>query len=258
MNAGDDVDEKFQSLESDIREYLSQLRQDASNPLSYLNLSKEGRIDLVSPIMDAGGYIAVSERLGIPVEESQFISATINTENKVPQQLFLQEDRGASLAIGSSLESKLSDIDEVMKEEDTSTSNQMISKSAIREQVPSGADLVILNRQLEPPPVAERAAEGETMALTAPLRLGILTLAVVATLGFGKTSTGIISSEFVTICRSVTVVLSCAHLLLAFYAGTSTAPQMNRNAFVWFVKVLLGGPLSFNEMRSMDSLKNGA
>jgi hypothetical protein len=59
------------SLVAKINEFLAKQRPEAdTTPLSYVSLGNAGRIDLVEPIMNAGGYISVSKRLGIPVDES--------------------------------------------------------------------------------------------------------------------------------------------------------------------------------------------
>jgi hypothetical protein len=62
---------EFPVLETELREYLSTLDDaalhdpDAPLPLSYLELQSAGRADLAEGCMQHGGYIAVSERLGV-------------------------------------------------------------------------------------------------------------------------------------------------------------------------------------------------
>jgi hypothetical protein len=62
---------EFPVLETELREYLSTLDDaalhdpDAPLPLSYLELQSAGRADLAEGCMQHGGYLAVSDRLGV-------------------------------------------------------------------------------------------------------------------------------------------------------------------------------------------------
>lgn len=254
-NAQSEKAVSFAELEAEIREYLDSREDPGSNPLAYTNLGEAGRTDLISRIMEHGGYLEVSRRLEIPVDESDFIPPPpIRDLNK---SLFRSEDDSPSLLLGRDLEARLGAVEQVI-EDSKAAENSLASsegrRRASRQEVPTGEELRLANEQLVPPVVDEPVPEGELFALTASMRLGMLVLAAVTAVGFGRASPGVISQETITTFRSMAGALGVAHLLVSVYAGGVLAAQYNRNRFLWSVKVLLSGPIGLKYLRSLGSL----
>lgn len=59
------ADPSYEALEAQLTDYL---RQKPGASLKYTDLQKDGRLDLVQGIMKQGGYLAVSQRLGLDVK----------------------------------------------------------------------------------------------------------------------------------------------------------------------------------------------
>lgn len=256
MVAEDKGDESLRTLEADIREFLSQLPDDVTNPLAYVKLRREGRLDLVSRIMDAGGYIEVSQRMGIPVDESQFVPPP-KTLQTTTEPLFQTEEQGASIAVGQSLEDKLNNIEDAMKTDSRPSGDK--TRGYVRmDDVPSADELIAQNQQISPRIVDKQPIEGEDLFLTTPIRLGLLTLASFAAIGFGRASDAVVSSDVVSLCRSIAAGLACVHCILGTYVALILAPGMKRSPSLWFVKVLLGGPLAVSQLRALKNLGNSS
>ncbi|PXF42261.1 hypothetical protein BWQ96_07980 [Gracilariopsis chorda] len=252
MSTEDEGDESLRALESDIREFLDLLPEDVANPLSYVKLRREGRLDLISRIMNAGGYIEVSKRMGIPVDESQFVP-TPKTFERTTEPLFQAEEQGASIAVGRNLEDKLNTIEDSMRKESRASRDK--TRGYVRmDDVPSADELIAQNQQIAPRVVDKQPIEGEDLFLTTPIRLGLLTMASFAALGFGRGSHTVVSVEIISLCRYIAAGLACAHCILGLYVVLILAPEMKRSSSLWFVKVILGGPLAVSQLRSMKSL----
>lgn len=248
-------EEDFAILEKDIREYLESCPEVDSSPLAYVNLGKAGRTDLISRIMSFGGYIHVSTRLDIPVDESQFIPpAPVFDPNQ--ESVFEKFDTGASLSLGRDLEAKLESLDQLSRTSgDASNSRTMTApEGKDRDDVPSGEEIRRENERILPPVVDAVVPEGERVVLTAGMRFGMVLLAVLFAIGFGRSSSGVISEDAIVVCRAIASTLGVTHLFVAVYAGFWLAPRLKRNPTVWSLKVLLGGPLGFRYLRSLKSL----
>ena len=249
------TDSSFKSLESDIREYLDTYSSDepTTNPLAYINLSKAGRDDLIPRIMDAGGYIEVSQRLGVSVYESNFIKPPSVTQ--FPPLVSAQQS--SSLALGQNLEKKLETVEQAIQEgKDRSLDLSATERRSSFREVPSADDLVRQNDAILPPPADEVVPEGERFTFTLPMRIGLLALVATASAGYGRSSHGVLDEDIVALCRNVVIGLGFAHLLLGIYAGLLLAPKQNRSAPLWFAKILLSGPVGVSYMRSLGTVSD--
>ena len=248
----------FRAIEKEVREYLKNCSSDEESPLSYVALKKNGRIDLVSPIMDAGGYLEVSKRLGVPVDRKY-------TEVVAPTSAFdsqPQLDTGvtfnASIAIGQTLEDKLGTIEDVVRNAtkgERNSSDMRVSRSATADQVPSAEELMRQNEQIVPPVVDDFLPEGERFVLTFRLRVGLVALVLATSLGFGNASAGVIDGNIVLLMQKVSEALLITHGVVAIYGAVFIARGLNRNTSLWFAKLLLGGPLGLGELRQLGSVK---
>lgn len=250
-------DSEFSKLKADIQEYLQTFPQSDSNPLTYINLRKAGRTDLISRIMDNGGYIQVSRRLGIPVQESDFIPPPPVVK---PAQLTLKNslEEGAALAIGKDLEARLDSVEDVIKNM-TQTGNNSLrlsAKSTSRpaDNVPSAEQLLMDNEKFVPPIIDQPVAVGERFVLPASMRVGMLSWLIIISVGFGRTSQHLIPEGIVAACQSVAGALIVGHFVVGTYAGFVLAPQLKRNPVLWFFKVLLAGPIGVQYLRLLGSL----
>jgi len=253
MYATDD-DSSFQTLANDVRLYLSSVEDPGEIPLAYVNLRKSGRLDLISRIMDAGGYIEVSRRLDLPVDESKFV-ASPPASTVFGKPLFDEKDENASLAIGRDLEARLEQIEDVdMSSVDVGGVGSRPQRTRASTTVPSGEQLRWENENMTVPVVDEPIPEGELFALTTGMRLGFLALVALSAVGFGRTSVGLVAPEVVDACKGLACGLATAHVVLSVYAGSMVAPKLDRNALLWSLKVLLSGPIGLSTLRALPSL----
>lgn len=244
----------FAQLEAEIRRYLESCEDPGPNPLAYTNLGEAGRTDLISRIMEHGGYLQVSNRLGIPVDESNFIPPPTAPESN--KSLFNSEDVKSSLVVGRDLEERLGTVEKVIEESKISGNSLSSSQQrrAIRAGVPSPQDLKRASDQLLPPVTDEPVPKGERFVLTASMRLGMLLLAAVTAVGFGRASSGVVGNDLIATCRLMAEALGISHLVVAIYAGGVLAAQYNRNRIIWSAKLLLSGPLGLQYLRALGPL----
>lgn len=251
----DDEDSQFAQLEADIRAYLETCPDFGQNPLTYVNLGKAGRVDLASRILENGGYIDVSRRLGIPVDETDFVPPPVIT---APSSLELQtQDPGASLVLGRDLEARLATVEQVLKsptEADDGVSSARISRSRPNDDVPTAEELRLANESLVPPVQDLPIPEGERLTLSTQMRVGTLIWTAAVALGFGRTSPAVLPESSIQLCQSVAEALTVAHLVVAAYVAAVLAPQLNRNRALWFFKLLLSGPIGLKDLRALGPL----
>lgn len=244
----------FAALEADIREYLRNCQNPGGSPLAYVNLGKAGRTDLVSRIMEAGGYIEVSRRLNLPVDEKEFIPPPPSFSNAL-ESTFTKVDPGASLAIGRDLEARM----EAFGRQPQGSSRASRSSSAVKsrkqtDNVPSAEQLQQQNERIIPPVVDDRIPEGERFVLTGSMRVGMLILSGLCSVGFGQSSPAVLSEDAIAVCQAMAGALACAHVVVALYAGLVLAPKLKRGPGLWFFKALLSGPLGLQYLRSLGPL----
>eukprot|EP00965_Chrysotila_dentata_P209596 6185383-Pleurochrysis_carterae.AAC.1 len=106
----------FEELEAVIQKYtaLPDIKaaiedESAPSPLSYTELQRNGRIDLVEGLMKHGGYSSVSKRLGLPVRFSTPLEVS---KPKTPKIMQAYNEVGASLAVGrAAREERLAQVD---------------------------------------------------------------------------------------------------------------------------------------------------
>eukprot|EP00177_Eucheuma_denticulatum_P003263 GFKZ01005898.1.p1 GENE.GFKZ01005898.1~~GFKZ01005898.1.p1 ORF type:complete len:316 (+),score=26.35 GFKZ01005898.1:124-1071(+) len=251
----DNGDSEFAKLEADIRDYLQTCPDFGQNPLTYMNLGKAGRVDLASRILENGGYIYVSKRLGIPVDETDFVPPPVIT---APNSLELQtQDPGASLVIGRDLEARLASVEQVLKnttEANGRLSSDRISRSRPNDDVPTAEELRLTNEKLNPPVQDIPVPEGERLTLSGQMRVGTLIWTTAIALGFGRTSPAVLPETIIQLCQSLAEALTVAHLVVAGYGAAVLASQMKRNRALWFFKLLLSGPIGLRDLRALGPL----
>lgn len=245
----------FAELEGEIRAYLDACDDPGPNPLAYTALGAAGRTDLVSRIMEQGGYLEVSRRLGLAVDETTFIlpPPVVNSG----QWDFNADVDEASVVVGRDLEAKLSAAEEALNGSKDGAGAPSVAgnnRRALRAGVPTAQDLRAASERLVPPVTDEVVPDGERFVLSARMRAGIVILAAVTAAGFGRASTGLVGADAIETLRLVAEALGLAHVVVAVYAGGVLAAQYKRNRVLWSAKLLLSGPLGLPDLKSLGSL----
>lgn len=206
----------------------------------------------MSRIMEQGGYIPVSKKLGIPVDDSAFRASA---SPPVPRPVFANRDLSARVALGSALEDRL-DTAADMPSSSVTVGGEGAQRffSSLSRPVPSGEQLAARNRNVAVPIVDAVVAEGELLSLSAGMRLSLIALAALWAIGFGHASTGVVGAQAVNISKGVASGLSVAHFALGVYAGALVAPKLRRSAPLWFVKVLLSGPVGLSALKALGPI----
>lgn len=241
--------DEFQQFESDILSYLESGFAPDEGPLAFVNLERLGRKDLMSGIIKYGGYARIAEKLNL--DTSLFIPPLQAAKSKSFPDFYKSED-GAKLSLGRDLDARLDTIDSVNSGEDHS-SQQAFSGGMNRnrdiDDVPSAEQLRQQKEQFTPRIVDEIVPPGETLSLSGEMRLGILFISVIAALGFGHSSVGLLDLRVLATCQALAFGLMVAHAGLAVYSAVSLAPNLGRDPTIWFAKVLLSGPLGVRTLR---------
>lgn len=243
-----------------IRAYLDGNAEAANSPspLSYVTLREAGRTDLVEEIMDAGGYIIVSQQLGIRVDAAYASYKAPLRPDELPS-VFSAKDEPGSLTLGAGLEARL-DVDirslpppRVTVDGDFSPERRSGNLYSGPDPVPSaeavasiGKDIVVIRDEVIPP--------GERLTLDLGMRAGTLLLVATAAVGFGRASSGVLDANVVGAVRAGSEALLVAHTFLACYAGAVLAPQFGRNGPLWGAKILLSGPLGLSSLKRLGRL----
>lgn len=254
MDANDpeiNPDDEFTELEREVHKYLSSGIAPDEGPLAFVNLQKAGRTDLMSGIIKFGGYAGIAERMGL--DASLFMPPLSPAKSKAFPG-FYQSDDGAALALGRDLDARLDSIESVDKTNTNGKQRAYNTVSRVTDDVPSAQQLLLQNEKMAPRIVDKAVPLGETFALSAEMRIGLLMLTTVATLGFGRASVDLLSGDVQAICQSLTYGLTVAHVSLAFYTVARLAPKLERDRALWFVKVLLSGPLGVRSLRALGPI----
>jgi hypothetical protein len=255
-------------LEAHIRAYLSENSAAAAepSPLAYLTLRNYGRTDLIEPIMNNGGYIAVSRALGIRVDNTYSTYRPPRRPEELPS-MFSKADGAGTLALGAGLDQRLNvDVASIkpmpplVPETATVSGNEAyVSVRSgelpyIPEPVPTAEEVAAIGRDIVIV-VDDVVEEGERLALTPLMRVGTLLLVVTAALGYGRASSGLLESGVLEALRAGSAALAVGHALLAVYAAAVVAPKFKRSAAVWGLKVLLSGPAGISSLKQYGPLR---
>mmetsp|Transcript_65835 Transcript_65835/g.109423 ORF Transcript_65835/g.109423 Transcript_65835/m.109423 type:complete len:289 (+) Transcript_65835:20-886(+) len=252
--------EDFSVLEAEISSYLSTLNRSAledpsaPSPLAYLELRRNGRADIAEGCMIHGGYVRVSEQLGVPVR-----LATPKEKTRPPRFLQIEDERGAIALSRFSKEARLS----------KSANESALSTSTSRERN--------FDATVEPRPFVAGTVNGPTVVkhveaewslarfvqLNGVQRISVMMLVCTLAAGFGKSSTQVLDGSTVAALQSGSLALLLAHTLIAAY-GTTLVSRSSGTAFnkpigpapLWFVKLLLTGAGGLQEVRRQLDEKN--
>jgi hypothetical protein len=250
----------FGAFEKDVRAYLTTLEaaaltdDEAPSPLAYLELHKAGRADLAEGCLQYGGYIAVSERLGVRLRAAPPPSSAASFPA-------FSRDEPMDTGAGATLSA-------TAKEEKMAADLERLRTAPVERQAAAGATTGFrdVGDRLTPlPGAAGRGSAGGADAASAGAavdgggryfrldglqRTSAALLAVLLAIGFGRSSGDILDApEVIGAAQAGAGALGVAHLLIAAY-GTFLASQADgESPFGWALKLLLTGPGGLVELR---------
>jgi hypothetical protein len=242
-----------EELEAMVKSYLAtDAAKNDSSPISYAALGNAGRLDLIEPIMNAGGYISVSKRLGIPVDESflnvkpsEKTRATVFDEKLTPGSLALgrgREDRlSAAIGTGSSSTDTLSNLPDSRL---YSGPQPVIDPS---EMAAIGKNIV----EVRDDPIPQ----GERLALDTRMRAGTLILVACSALAYGSASNRVFDATYIHAGKTFTSLLVSVHVVSSILTAAVIAPSLGRNRYLWAFKVLLSGPLGLASLQNLGEVE---
>jgi hypothetical protein len=242
-------------LEAELREYVKALSPDALSdellppPLAYSELSRNGRDDLALAVMENGGYIQFSRRLGLrwllpkgPVKEP-----AIEVNNFDPTEAL----RSGFLKLGNA-RTATEDILETKKLSEFERREANAERA--RELKVGRGTLVSLIEPAQKPYVN---LEDETPArqllidlqMTVPQRASAVLLAWTLAAAYGAHPMLTIDDATTLLAlRAASGVWVAVQLGLGGYAAL-LAREQERNALVWFFKTTISGAIALDELR---------
>jgi hypothetical protein len=249
-------------LEERIRDYVASNGGAASaapSPLSYLTLYRAKRMDLVEPIMNAGGYISVSGRLGLPVDGAFLEYKPPLTFEEIPSVFTRVDDgsTGPAVSLGFRKEERLAEttFSKFTRTLDGDRDGSILKQFAGPEPVPSAEEIAEIGKSIVI--VKDKAVpEGERLTMDVSMRAGMILMVASTVLGFGHATNSpagiaLLSPPVVSAAQSIACGLSVIHFFLAGYTAFSLAPSLERNAPLWAFKVILAGPSGVVALRKL-------
>ena len=225
------------------------------DPLSYAELRRLGFSDLVEPIMDLGGYVAVSNALGIEV-------ASLPPPPPPLELALMQKEEVKGMALGASLENMMASADFTKGRESPATdlddnlpprARGMTLAPAKYERVrvrARGDDEVMENEEGIP--------AGRHVELTLSQRLYAVVMAACFALAWGHASDEALSRGLLDVavrggCQDASFGLAAASALSAVLS-VRLALERGRSVPYWLFKSALAGPASLLELRPLPPL----
>lgn len=246
----------LEALEDELRAYLAALPaaelEDESlpPPLAYSELSRNGRDDLSRAVLEFGGYIQLSRRLGLrwllPKKEGR--APTIEVDNFDPTKTL----RTGFLKLGNArratedvLETKR--LDEIPRRQPAPPTAQAAGRSKLASLLqPARVPYVNTEDEL---PLRQLLVD---MQMSVPQRAGALLLAWALALAFGPHPAVQLEGDALLAARGAASGLAAAHGTLGAYAAVLASGQ-RRNPLVWWLKGTLGGVPALSELRAEDT-----
>jgi hypothetical protein len=244
--------------------------------LEYSELRAYGYQYLVEPIMNAGGYVAVSNALGIPI--SPMARRNRRGYEKGEQPLLLQppQERQGFLALGGSLDERI-EAAAAAAPKAAALRTSLFDKQAAMDPEERAAR----RRARDAPPAplyprspaqqaaaAARAAEqdaaaaappAERLALSAVQRAYLLATAAATAVGYGRASAEAVAAHGLPQ-DAVQAAAAVSLVLLLANAGSAVlslrlAISRGRSAPLWGLKAALTGPVCLSELRLLGPLQ---
>ncbi len=219
----------------------------AAEILSYASLAEAGRSDLVERVIDAGGYPAALQALGVePKPEPPSKPAS----EQLAARRFTSAEIEGRLSLGAGRELRLEQPVTVGVASNAKTPQ----RQPAADDVPTASELSATKASNSSTSATE-TPPGEWFTLNGHERMGALALVILAAAGHGRSSMEMFNENAVTVLGGAANALFLMHGLLAVYASLIEARRFGRAPFLWFVKVLLAGPAAFVELERLGELK---
>ncbi|KAG8458182.1 hypothetical protein KFE25_011713 [Diacronema lutheri] len=241
-----------EALEAELRAHVAALPaaelddESLPPPLAYSELSRNGRDDLARAVMDAGGYIQMSRRLGLrwALPKKAAPPPVVEVRNFDPREalksgfLKLGEARSATEDV---LETKR--LSEFARREPAQLTPQQVGRSKLAELLrPARAPYVSTD---DPLPGRQLLVD---MQMSLPQRASAVLLAWALALAFGAHPTVPLDGDALLAARGAAVGLAAAHAALGAYAAVLAAGK-GRSAVTWALKAALAGAPALAELR---------
>ncbi|KAG5182434.1 hypothetical protein JKP88DRAFT_348878 [Tribonema minus] len=244
----------------------------APDPLEYSELRAYGYQYLVEPIMNAGGYIAVSNRLGVHVTPKSRRRRAAFAPGEEPKLLRPSDAKEGFLALGSALDERMEAAAAAAPQRAAERSARLFEKQALmdadeRAARRDAAEAAPVYRRAAPEVVAARAAADaaadaadaaalprERIGLSALQRAYVLATAVSAAVGFGRGTPAAVDVGLPE--AAVQAAAAVGFALLLANAGSAVlsarmASRGGRGVVHWALKGALAGPVSVAELRGL-------
>jgi hypothetical protein len=262
----------FATFESEVRAYLQTLDETALNdpeapsPLAYKELQSNGRVDLVEGAMQFGGYLTVSEKLGVRIQKIAAKGGPLPGYRVDGGVQFAADDDSASKAnvvlSAQAKEDKMAaDLARLQKRGSSSDASAASSSSTTTDAwvgdrlTPlrtSGGDVEQTEQGIAS---AGNVAAGNDGAryirLDGLQRANALLLLLLVSVGFGAASAEMLDSSTIETARLAGGVLGVAHVFIAGFGAFSAvqAKSGDENPVLWFFKCLLTGAGGLAELK---------
>ncbi|KAJ1640226.1 hypothetical protein T492DRAFT_930375 [Pavlovales sp. CCMP2436] len=243
-----------EQLEAELRAYLGGLPADELSddsrppPLAYSELSRNGRDDLARASMEFGGYIQLSNRLGVrwrlPPKEVRVPLQEVNNFDAS------KATRTGFLKLGNALRAT-EDVLETKKLSDFERSESK-STELVRQQQVARSKLASLIQPTQKPYVNEEdKLPGRQLLvdlqMSLPQRASTVLFVWALGLAFGPHPALPLDAETALVVRTIALGWGGLHSALGIYAAV-VASRQQRSAPVWLFKTALAGFPSLAEV----------
>jgi hypothetical protein len=245
----------FDDLERDVRAHLATLSEaelndpDAPSPLAYLQLQAAGRTDLVEGLMNFGGYLVVSEKLGVRTQRAAAVPSVVNAWTQPAEEI---PDVGVVLSAQGKEDKMAADLERL-----AASGGLRASRGAQGTSVRPGAGgdrLTPIPRGVAPAKAGPQSDEmqagaGRYLRLDGLERANAALLCATLAAAFGQTSSEVLDAAVVDVARLGAAVLVLAHGVIATYGAFAASSAPDESAVGWFAK------LSFTGLGGLRELK---
>jgi len=217
-----------------------------TDPLSYFELRRCGFDELIDPIMDIGGYVRVSNELGLEVAPLPLAKPRQNLNILPPEE-------ASGLALGDALETKMA--------------SAAFTKGRDRRQA---IDDKLTGKKGSPPGLeklrikSRKVAAKKVKATRQPIEFGIFertyaaVFAVTTSIGWGIASNeaiarSLLDASLVDIFQSISLGLIAGNAISSVLSA-QLAVGRQRSVPIWVFKSLLAGPASLLKLRSLGTI----
>jgi len=257
----------FDELAAEVKSYLASLDAamledpKAPSPLAYIELQSAGRVDLVEGMMKHGGYLAVSRKLGVRLQDAPPPSAPVANPWKQPEPEDVNVGAGVSLS-GAAKEDKMAaDLARLAAQKTSATAGPTVITTKAP-AVARGDQLAPLRKRAtvdesdlyaRDQSAAERSPQ-PALFLDGLQRAEMALLIGLFAVGFGRTSAQVLEPSLASAVQLAFGALAVGHLVIGGYGGflaSQAPPEQRHSPAGWFVKCAVTGVAGLSELNRM-------